>query len=89
MIETERYMTMRAIGKDFGVSSHVIGRWLTRLGLRESGQPTDKAKQGGYCQWTYEPDRAIWFWTWHAERTLAAIYGLIDKCMELKGAVNG
>ena len=84
--EKERYATMREIGKIYSVSSHVIGRWLTRCGLREGGQPTDKAKQGGYSQWTLEPTREIWFWTWHVARTTAALEELIQECMGRKGA---
>ena len=85
----ERYMTMRDIGKAHGVSSHVIGRWLTRLGLREGGQPTQKARQGGFCKEIYDHDRGIWFWVWRADKTLPALEELIQKSMEAKGAASG
>lgn len=83
--DKERIMTMREIGQFYGVSSHVIGKWLTRIGLRENGQPTDKAKHGGYCEYICN-DRGIWFWVWRAEKTLAAIEQLIEDC--IKGKVT-
>ena len=46
-------------------------------------------KVSGYCQWTLEPNREIWFWTWHVARTTAALEELIQECMERKGAASG
>jgi len=86
--ENSRLMTMREIGKLYNVSSHVVGRWLTRLQLREDGQPTDKAKAGGYCTFTCSQDRGICFYVWNAEKTLAALESFIEECMEKKGAAN-
>jgi len=86
--ENGRLMTMREIGKVYNVSSHVVGRWLTRLQLREDGHPTDKAKAGGYCTFTVN-DLGIGFYVWSAKKTLAALENLIEECMERKGSTNG
>ena len=89
MSEKERYMTMTEIGKYHNQTSHVIGRWLTRIGLRENGQPTKKALEGGFCKEIYDIDRNIWFYVWHAEKTLAALENLIQECMKKKENKNG
>ena len=46
----DEFTTMREIGKQFGVSSHVIGRWLVEIGLRtQDKEPSREALAGGYC----------------------------------------
>lgn len=87
--DKERIMTMREIGKDYGVTSHVVGKWLTRIGLREGGQPTAKAKQGGFCEQVCDRDRGIYFYAWNAKKTLAALEQLVEDCIKGKGATDG
>ncbi len=82
--EKERYATMTELGKMHGVSSHVLGRWLTRCQLREGGEPTDKAKRGGYTKQVLEETRGVWFWVWHVARTKAALEALLEECMGRK-----
>jgi hypothetical protein len=65
------FLTMKEIGKVFGVTSHVIGRKLKELGLRTAdGKPTYKAFQGGYCKQRWTDDMAHYCWAWHAEKTI-------------------
>jgi hypothetical protein len=85
----ERFATMRDIGKMYSVSSHVIGRWLTRCGLREGGQPTRKAIDGGFSKEILDQDRGIWFFVWNVARTTAALEALIQECMGVKDAATG
>lgn len=43
------YFTLTELGRLYGVSSHVVGRWLKNLGLRtESGQPSNQAFADGF-----------------------------------------
>ena len=72
---TDEYVTMTEIGKLYGVSSHVVGRWLREIGMRtEWGQrPSQNAIDGGYCRLApIAPGRGH-FYKWHKERTLAAL----------------
>ena len=70
----DEFTTMREIGKQFGVSSHVIGRWLVEIGLRtQYKQPSQEAFAGGYC--TRQPmDRGPKSLViWHVTKTVAAL----------------
>lgn len=89
--DIERYMSMRQIGESYNQTSHVIGRWLTRCGLREAGQPTEKAMQDGFCKKIYAEEIGIWIWVWHARKTLAVLENFIQDCMDGKagGATDG
>lgn len=80
------YVTQGQIGKRFGVSSHVIGRWLVTIGLRNFDKtPSEKALQGGFFKEHYDQDRGIHFPVWHADKTIAA---LDDLFCSLGGAQN-
>ena len=46
-IDESQYLKMRDLGVRLGVTSHVIGRLLTEIGLRENDKPTDKAYKEG------------------------------------------
>jgi hypothetical protein len=68
-MSASEFLTMREIGKVFGVTSHVIGGKLKELGLRTvDGKPTYKAFQGGYCEQRWTEDREHYCWAWHAEK---------------------
>lgn len=67
------YITMRELGTLFGVSSHVIGRWLVEIGLRTAQKrPSPAAFQGGYVQ-QGGLQNGGYFWIWHREMTIAAL----------------
>ena len=68
------YVSQSILGREFGVSSHIIGRWLTALGLRVDGIPTAIAIAEGYAMVTPIP----WityrsYWVWHKQRTITAL----------------
>lgn len=65
------YKSMQELGRDFGVSSHCIGRILKRADLRTpQGRPSSTAFDGGYVQKRWATGRAdIYFWVWHVEKT--------------------
>ena len=68
-----KFNTQTQLGSLFGVSSHVIGRWLVAIGLRTSKErPTAAAHQGGYCE-TAPSHGNGYHWAWHAEKTVAAL----------------
>jgi hypothetical protein len=68
------FVTQTQLGRRFGVTSHVIGRWLVKIGLRNSDKtPSKKAIDGGFVKQHWDDDRGIWFPVWHAEKTIAAL----------------
>jgi hypothetical protein len=65
------FLTMKEIGKVFGTSSHVIGRKLKELGLRNSeGRPTQAAFQGNYCDRRWTSDGLNYCWAWQRDKTI-------------------
>jgi len=78
----ERYLTLTEIGRHYGVNNRTPGKWLARLGLRGSdGEPTERARRGGFCKMVFLEDRGISFPVWHAARTLA----LLEECVREGG----
>lgn len=68
-----KLLTQTQVGSLFGVSSHVIGRWLIEIGLRTlKGRPTAAAHQGGYCGPAPSHGNG-YHWAWHSEKTVAAL----------------
>lgn len=65
-------MTQTQLGKLFGVSSHVIGDWLTQIGLREDGQPTKNAHGGRFCKQAIAGEKGT-VWVWDSEKTVNAL----------------
>lgn len=68
----EEYLSQTELGRLYGVSSHVIGRWLKELGLRtHKGKPSELAFANDMVK--DRPSRGIgtYFWTWHREKTTA------------------
>jgi len=67
------YMTQTQLGKLFGTTSHKIGQWLKKIGLRDAeGKPTEKAHDGGFCTQA-QSGQCGYHWTWHSEKTIAAL----------------
>lgn len=62
------FLSMKQLGKMFGVTSHKIGKWLIEIGLRDRNrQPTQRAVNGGYCREHTDED-GIRFVVWHREK---------------------
>jgi hypothetical protein len=76
-------LTQTQLGKLFGVSSHVVGEWLVKRGLRDSKtkRPTAEAHRNGYCE-TAPSGPTGYHWAWDAQRTVAALtsagHALVD-----------
>ena len=88
VVESARYMSMRELGEQLGVTSHVVGRRLKEVGLRtQEGKPSARAVEDGYmklvlCE-TYMLD------LWHEEKTLRVLRPLITEkaCKEIMPGV--
>lgn len=67
------YESQTDLGKRYGVTSHVIGRWLAKeLGLRVvGGDPTAKAHELGLAMAipTGRGDGEHTYWVWSVEET--------------------
>jgi hypothetical protein len=71
------YLSITEMGRIYGVSSHVAGRWLKGLGLRtESGQPSTQAFNEKYV--SQRPSRypGTFYYVWHAGKTTAILDGM-------------
>jgi len=68
-----KIMSQTQLGRLFGVTSHVVGRWLVEIGLRTSkGRPSTAAHQGGYCE--ISPCHGNGYhWVWNVEKTVPAL----------------
>jgi hypothetical protein len=74
----ERYMSLTDIGKFYGVSRVVAGRFVVNVGLRDSdGEPTEKALDGGYCKQFIGDYQGPAFWIWHSKTI-----DLIEECIQ-------
>lgn len=79
---SDEFLTMKEIGKAFGVSSHVVGRKLKELGLRTSGgKPSPAAFRGGYVDQHWSADRANYCWAWEKTKTLAVLEKTSLTCL--------
>jgi hypothetical protein len=69
-------MNLTQIGHLFGVSSHKVGKWLAKIGLRVPGKqglkPSPSAHTGGFVKDV--PSRNQGYqWVWHVENTVKAL----------------
>lgn len=73
---TDEFLSLTQLGRVYGVSSHVVGRWLKGLGLRtEDGKPSYDAFSQGYV--AQRPSRGVGtYYVWHAEKTTAMLDGM-------------
>lgn len=63
------YVSQREIGQIYGVSSHVVGKWLKGLGLRnEQGYPTHEALS--MVSKRPSTNEGTWITVWHREQVL-------------------
>lgn len=66
-------LSQRQLGRLFGVSSHVIGRWLIDIGLRTTDKhPSPRAYQEGYCS-TADNCRNGYYYVWDRKKTIKAL----------------
>src|SRR5262245_36406561 len=71
----DEYLTMTEIGRLFGVSSHVIGRKLNEIGLRNGRKPSGAAFNGGYCEERWASDLRGYCWAWAKTKTIESLEG--------------
>src|SRR5215475_7142176 len=69
----DEFWTMTAIGRLFGVSSHVVGRKLNEIGLRNGRKPSRDAFDGGFCEERWAPDLRSYCWAWAKTKTVAKL----------------
>jgi hypothetical protein len=73
----DEYLSQTELGKLYGVSSHVVGRWLKGLGLRDAGgNPTDRAKAEGFAKREPSTKPGTYFYAWHREKTCEQFDGM-------------
>ncbi len=67
----DKYVSMTALGKRFGVSSHTVGRALKDRGVRlPNGEPTPNAIQAGLVARRPTPRQEwVMYWVWHEDLT--------------------
>ena len=69
---------MRELGKQIGVTSHVVGRKLKEIGLRTAeGKPSARAIEGGYTK-PAQMFETFLLDVWQEEKTLRVLRPLID-----------
>jgi hypothetical protein len=70
MIFKYKTMSQCQLGTLFGVSSHVVGKWLIEVGLRTNDKrPTWDAHHEGYCE-SASSGSTGYHWVWHSEKTV-------------------
>ena len=71
------YLSLTELGRLYGVSSHVVGRWLKGLGLRtEDGRPSEKAFSEDYVSRRPSRHPGTYFWIWHTDKTTGILDGM-------------
>ena len=71
------YLSLTEIGRIYAVSSHVAGRWLKGLGLRdENGKPTQEAFKDGFVGQAPSRQPGTFFYVWHRSKTTALLDGM-------------
>jgi hypothetical protein len=71
----DEFLSLTELGRLYGVSSHMMGRWLVALGLRtREKKPSRDAFQGGYVSQRASTQPGTYFWVWHGERTMRLLH---------------
>jgi hypothetical protein len=77
--DSETYKSMKELGRVLGLSSHVVGKSLKKIGLRDpEGKPTQIAKVGGYVK-TVQMIEGFYFDVWHEQKTLRVLRPLFEQ----------
>jgi hypothetical protein len=70
------HMSLTQIGEVFGTTSHQVGRWLAKIGLRYQSKhgwkPSREAHAGGFVK-DVGTGGLNYIWAWHTERTIKAL----------------
>jgi hypothetical protein len=63
--------SQKQLGSLCGVSSHEIGKWLVKLGLRDekTGKPTREAHHDGLCD-TVPSGQTGYCWAWNVQKVV-------------------
>lgn len=68
------FATLTQLGRSFGVSSHVIGKWLVEIGLRtKEKKPSRAAFERELVKQAPTGRGSGYFWVWNRQKTLAAL----------------
>ena len=68
------YVKMTTFGDLFGVSSHVIGRWLREIGWRTSkNKPSQEAFDQDLARPVSSGRNNGYFFVWHEAKTIEAL----------------
>ena len=71
------YLSLTELGRLYGVSSHLIGKWLKGLGLRTmSGQPSGQAFAAGFVSSRPSRQPGTYFYVWHSRKTTDVLDGM-------------
>lgn len=74
MYQQYKFVNQTQLGRMFGVTSHVMGRWLVEIGLRTVDlKPSRKAFDGGFMTKADTGRGAGWYYVWHRRKTIAAL----------------
>lgn len=89
--DSTRYLSMRELGEQLGVTSHVVGRKLKEVGLRtQEGNPSAKAVIGGYTK-PVQMHETFSLDVWNEEKTLRVLRPLMKEkggaCKEIMSGV--
>jgi hypothetical protein len=75
-MNTSEFITLTELGKIYGVSSHVVGKWLKDLSLRtDDGRPSREAIKDGFVR-ECPLEFGGYFWVWHREKTCEILDGM-------------
>ena len=67
---TNEFSSQRELGELYGVSSHVVGKWLKDLGLRTGdGRPSTEAFSGNYVLQRLSTNPGTYYYIWNTEKT--------------------
>jgi hypothetical protein len=68
------FESLTDLGRRYGVSSHEMGRWLAKLGLRRvGGLPTDKARELGLVKQIPTGRGEGFFFVWNVVKTMRVL----------------
>lgn len=68
---TTVFLSLTELGHRYGVTSHVMGRWLVNIGLRTADlKPSEIAFNGGYVARRPSTQLNTYSYVWHAAKTI-------------------
>jgi hypothetical protein len=71
------FLSLTELGQLYGVTSHVIGKWLKGLGLRTAdGRPSRDAFAEGYVSQRPSRQPGTYYWVWHGDKTTGRLDGM-------------